>query len=278
MSKKLFCEYNRLFYNLSVFKGIVLRGIKNLGVKQFACNRQLEPLPFVVSSYMSSITENIKGIDIQLQENRKNNMARAGNAINGILVCPGEIFSFWKTVGNCVPAKGYSTALMERNGKLEKGRGGGVCLVASHIHNLVLGSPLDVCELHHHSDALFPDHKSHVPYEIGVSVAFNYIDYRFRNTSDQTIQLLIQPAPTSMFGEMRSEKPFPFRYELFEEDHHFTREGDTYYRNSMIYRKVFDRKTGKELDVEFLHQLHSKVMYDPSLIPPELIRADYASQ
>ena len=274
MPRKSFSEYNRFFYELSVLKGVFLRNISNFGIKNFARQKQFEPLPFVVSTYTSPAITELKGISSDMQENRKNNMVLAGKAVNGIIINPGEVFSFWETVGKCIPSRGYGTAFVVGKNGLSEACGGGVCLVASHIHNLVLGSSLEIFELHHHSDALFPDSGPHVPYGIGVSVFYNYIDYRFRNNSDQIIQLLLRPEPTTIFGEMRSEKPFPLRYELFEEDHHFAKEGDEYYRNSMIYRKVFDRKTNEEFPPEFLHKLHSKVMYDPSMLPPELVRVE----
>ncbi len=38
---------------------------------------------------------------------------------------------------------------------MRSGYGGGLCQMANMIHYLVLNSPLEVTELHHHSDALF---------------------------------------------------------------------------------------------------------------------------
>ena len=52
-----------------------------------------------------------------------------------------------------------------------------------------------------------------------------------------------------------------------EEDHHFRREGDVFFRNSRCYRFVIDRETGAQLDKELILENHSRIMYDPALIP-----------
>ena len=75
-------------------------------------------------------------------------------------------------------------------------------------------------------------------------------------------------------GELRSEKEFPYRYKLVEENHHFKKENDKYYRISQVYRLVIDRKTNKEVKKELILDNHSEVLYDYSLIPKEQIRND----
>ncbi len=71
---------------------------------------------------------------------------------------------------------------------------------------------------------------------------------------------------------MRSERQFPQRYEIIEEDHHFRREGEKYYRVSKIYRNVIDRESGRLVDKQLIRDNHSEVMYDYAQIPAELIR------
>ncbi|KYF38360.1 hypothetical protein SMIM3I_00353 [Streptococcus mitis] len=50
------------------------------------------------------------------------------------------------------------------------------------------------------------------------------------------------------------------------------KEGNYYYRNSMIYREKLDRITEQTLEKELILKNHSKVMYDPKLIPTEMIK------
>ena len=75
-----------------------------------------------------------------------------------------------------------------------------------------------------------------------------------------------------LYGELRSERTFPYRFELVEEDHHFHKEGDKYYRISKIYKNTIEKSTGKIVDRQLVLDNHSEVMYDYALIPEELIR------
>ncbi len=142
------------------------------------------------------------------------------------------------------------------------------------IHWLVLNSPLTVTELHHHSDALFPDERRRVPFGTGTSVCYNYLDYRFKNETDQDVQILVWIENGELCGELRSEREFPYRYKLIEENHHFKKEKDKYFRISQVYRIVIDRATNEEVRKELILDNHSEVMYDYSLIPKEEIRDD----
>ena len=73
-------------------------------------------------------------------------------------------------------------------------------------------------------------------------------------------------------GELRSEKEFPYRYKLIEENHHYRKEKDNkYYRISQVYRQVIDRKTNEVIKKELILDNHSLVMYDYTLIPEKEI-------
>ena len=220
------------------------------------------------------LVRRLHGVDLQLQQNKVTNIRLAAEKINGLLIRPGETFSFWYTIGKTSARKGYREGLVIRNSKVESGVGGGLCQMGNLIHWLVLNSPLTVTELHHHSDALFPDERRRVPFGTGTSVCYNHIDYRFRNDTDQTVQLLVWIDGDELRGELRSEKPFPHHYRLVEENHHFRKEGDKYYRVSRIYKDTYDKKTGKLLMHQLVLDNHSEVMFDYDLIPKEQIRED----
>ena len=135
------------------------------------------------------------------------------------------------------------------------------------IHWLILHSPLEVIEFHSHSDALLPDKGERVPFSTGTSVCYNSVDYRFKNNTDQAVQLLLWCDDERLYGELRSEREFPWCYKLVEENHRFEIEGDKYYRISKIYKETIDRFTGNVLDKKLVLDNHSEVMYDYSLIP-----------
>lgn len=269
--KKLFCERNQLFFKLAVQKGIFQRHIKDFISKdKFAKSKSKEKLPNLVSNYNSYLIK--KGTEIELQENKVVNVNIASSKINSLVVHPGEVFSYWRTIGTVTKRKGYKEGRVLRNNKLQPGMGGGLCNLANTINLLILNSPLEITEFHTHSDALAPDYGERVPLKDGTCVGYNYIDYRFKNTTDQDIQLYVWVENKTLYAELRSEKEFPWKYEIFEENHHFRKEGDNYYRVSQIYRNKIEKATGKVLEKKLILDNHSKVMYDYNLIPKELIK------
>ncbi len=275
MRRKLFCELGPTAYKISVLKCIFLRNLKDFfSNEKYACNKSEDELCNIVKSHSSLILRRLEGVDMVLQENKVTNLQLASDKINRIIIRPGETFSFWKTIGRPKEKGGYKEGLTISSRKgLGKGIGGGLCQEANMLHWLVLHSPLTVSELHHHSDALFPDERRRVPFGTGTSVFYNALDYRFFNGTNQTFQLLIWVEDNYLCGELRSEKPINERYKLVEENHHFKKEGNDYYRNSEVYRIITNKENGKSKK-ELILQNHSKVLYNHSLIPIEQIKDD----
>lgn len=273
MQRKLFCEINRTCYRISLAKEILRRNLKDLfSGQKIARERSGETLPVIVKSHSSILLRKLHGVDIRLQENKVTNIMLACSKINGLIIHPGEVFSFWKMIGNPTKRAGYKEGLVISKNNLSKGYGGGLCQLANMIHWLILNSPLTVIELHHHSDALFPDDRRRVPFGTGTSVAFNSVDYRFKNTTDQDVQLLVWCEDGDLCGELRTTREFPNRYRLSEENHHFRKENGKFYRISQVYRTTIDRQTGKEIQIELILNNHSEVIYDYSLIPKDQIK------
>lgn len=271
--KKLFCDMNPLFYKISEKKEIVRRHLQDKKSKEcFAKGSSAQKLPHLVASHESGLIKRGKGIDPALQYNKAVNIELAGKAISGIVIHPGEVFSFWKTVGNTTKRKGYLDGRVIEGNKIKPGIGGGLCNLANALHLMVLHSPLDITEFHNHSDALAPDHGAHVPFATGTSISYNNLDYRFKNNTDQSFQLIVWCEDEMQYTELRSERDIPYAYRLVEEEHRFRKEGEKYFRVSKIYRETLDKASGKVIKKELLLDNHSEVMYDYALIPKEQIK------
>lgn len=269
----LFCDIHPICYEISTQKEIFKRHIQNMQSKEsFADSYQEQALPNLVSSSQSGLIKRGKGIDPILQENKAVNIRLAGEKINGIIIKPGQVFSFWKLVGKISEKNGYKDGRVIIGDKIEAGMGGGLCNLANTLHLLILHSPMDVIEFHSHSDALAPDGEKRIPFATGTSIGYNYADYRFKNNTDQDVQILIWCDEDHLYGELRSQVPFPWIYRLVEEDHHFKKEGDKYYRISKIYRETLDKDSQEVLERLLVLDNHSEVMFDYSQIPVEQIR------
>ncbi|MDR2940627.1 MAG: VanW family protein [Clostridiales bacterium] len=269
----LFCDIHPICYAISTQKEICRRHLKNLlDGEKYARGFNAEKLPNIISKREIILIKKGVGVDPELQENKAVNLKIACGKLNGITIHPGEVFSLWITLGKITKRRGYKDGRVLVKNRVEAGLGGGLCNLGNVIHWLVLHSPLDVTEFHSHSDALDPDRGKRVLFNSGTSVSYNYIDYRFKNNTGQDIQLLLWCSSEKLHGELRSERCFPYSFELTEENHHFRQEGEKYYRVSQIYKNTIEKSTGNIINKSLALDNHSEVMYDYSLIPKEMVR------
>lgn len=228
---------------------------------------------YVAYSHKSLIRRKLGNVDMQLQENKAVNLAIAAPKINGIIINPGETFSFWKLVGRCSHRNGYKEGLTISSGKPTKGIGGGMCQFSNLIHWLALHSPLDIIEHHHHDNIdLFPDYGRQVPFGCGTSILYNYLDYRLKNNTDNTFQLIVYTTDTHLCGELRSSHPLDCKYHIIEENKHFVKQNGVYYRRNTILRRIVDKKTGNEIGIEEIKKSNARVLYSESYIDQSLLR------
>ncbi len=82
---------------------------------------------------------------------RVHNVGKGSSVVNGVLVAPGEIFSFNKTIGEVSQATGYKSAYVIRSGRTELGDGGGVCQVSTTLFRAILDAGLPITERQWHS-------------------------------------------------------------------------------------------------------------------------------
>ncbi len=74
------------------------------------------------------------------------NIQLSSSKFNGVLIKPGETFSFLKTVGKITKLEGYKEAYVINEGKTVLGDGGGVCQVSTTIYRAALFSGLPIVE------------------------------------------------------------------------------------------------------------------------------------
>ena len=240
MSRKLFCEYGPLAYKISLYKEAKKKDLEDLkNGKKFAKTINKKDFEYIWKGDTKILLRKLHGVDMELQKNKVKNLQIASKKIDGIIIKPGEEFSFWNLVGNATKRKGYVEGLVISNSQMKKGVGGGLCQMANMIHWLVLHTPLTVTELHHHSDALFPDSKRRVPFGTGTSISYKALDYRFKNTTEYPIQIRIWLDDTFLYGEIRSTVDLKDKYKIVEEDSYYAKEDDgKFYRNSKVYRII----------------------------------------
>ena len=269
MKRKLFCEISPFTYRLSMEKEILKRHAQDMLRKTlFAMERTEESLPVVVYRHNSLIRRRLGNVNMQLQENKVINLVLAVKHIDGLVIRPGQTFSVWKLIGRTSKRKGYKEGLIIAKGKPSQGIGGGLCQLSNLIHWLVLHSELTITEHHHHDGLdLFPDFGRQIPFGTGTSISYNYIDYRFRNDTQNTYQLRLWTDDEFLRGELRATELQPHTFHIHAENEYFSRENGVVYRNGEVYRDIIDRTSGQRIDSQLIRTNHARVMYD---YPPSI--------
>ncbi len=266
MARKLFCEISPLTYKISTQKEILKRNIQDKKADiNFATEKSKDTLPVVVYRHKSLIRRRLGNVDMTLQNNKAVNLAIAAPKVNRVLIRPGQVFSFWQLVGKVNEKRGYKTGLTIKGGSPSSDIGGGMCQFTNLIHWLVLHSSLTIVEHHHHDGVdLFPDFGRVVPFGTGTSILYNYKDYRFKNDTPYTFQLLITTDDEYLIGSLLCSDSLPNTYHIKVQDEFFSREDGVVYRNNKIYRETVDVITGNIIETQLIKTNHAKVMYDTS--------------
>ncbi|GAB3702935.1 hypothetical protein GCM10028815_11500 [Mariniluteicoccus flavus] len=193
----------------------------------------------------------------------RQNLRLAVAEVDRILIRPGETFSFNKTVGECTRAKGYVEGMRLSNGRAISGVGGGICQLANLLHWMFLHSPLTVTARSEHSFDPFPDKGRVLPWGVGCSIVYNYVDLIVRNDTDTTFQIFVGVGNRYLEGGLRADAEMAHSYKVFARDEQFIRSPEGYFRRNEIWRRVIDRRTGNRVGEEVLKKNCARVTYEP---------------
>ena len=224
------------------------------------------------ASHQTPLLRQLKDVDMVLQYNKITNLKLAVGKLDGMVLSPGEILSYWMCIGRTTKRKGYMEGMVLQSGTFRSGVGGGLCQLSNLIYWMTLHTPLTVLERHRHSYDVFPDSNRTLPFGSGATCSYNYLDLVIKNNTDQPFQLCLEVTDTHLQGSWCSDRPWPLRYEVVEKDHCMTREyWGGYSRHNALYRRVYT-PDDQMLSEEFLIENHALMMYQPFL--PQAVRTE----
>jgi len=115
---------------------------------------------------------------------RSNNLELAARKIDGVIVMPGEIFSYNKTVGKRTVESGFQEGLGYAAGKAVPMIGGGICQTSSTLYDAVVYANLEIVERYNH---MF--NTVYAGAGRDATVSWGTADFRFRNTRTYPIMI-----------------------------------------------------------------------------------------
>lgn len=208
-----------------------------------------------------------------LQRGKEINVGLAARAIDGVVLQPGQVFSYHRLVGRPSRLRGFKLGLELQDSQEAAGVGGGCCQVSNMLYWLAVNAGLGIVERHRHGFDLFPDHRRSVPFGCGATVFYNYRDLRFENTLQVPVRigLGIEDGPPDaarsrpariLVGRIDAASDPGLRVSVEERDHRFFEEGGVRMRENRIHRRIVDADGQLVEDAELAHN-RCEVKYDP---------------
>ena len=257
---KLMLWLGRCFYTLKRRFEWIFSDIK------FATEILLDRLPAPIFTHQSILLRQLKDVEMWLQYNKVTNLRLAIAQIDGLVIQPNQVFSFWYIVGNPTKQRGFKLGIVLDNGKVSTGYGGGLCQLGNLIYWMTLHSPLSIKERWRHSYDVFPDVNRTLPFGSGATLSYNYIDLQIENKTNHQYQFCLWLTNEHLCGEIRSDTESIYRYEIIEKNHLITGPiVGRYMRQNQLFRQIYDSSTNQLLNEEFVTENFALMMYSPLL-------------
>ncbi|WP_392551306.1 VanW family protein [Orbus wheelerorum] len=243
-NKKPLSHYHPLLYWLRVNQRRLFRWLHwSFSSRKYSlhCETELR-LPHRYKKHTSKLIRRLGDSDIKLQYNKVINLKIAVKKLNGVLIKPGEYFSFCRLVGKPTQKKGFVEGMELSFGEARKGIGGGICQISNLIHWLALHSELKIIERANHSFDPFPDEGRVLPFGSGAAIFYNYIDLVLYNPTDNIFQMVFTVGENQLEGELLCDHSREYTYHVYEKQHAFTKKQDIIYRQNEIWRDVLTKQ------------------------------------
>ncbi|WP_310962857.1 VanW family protein [Nocardioides terrisoli] len=231
---------------------------------RWAVRRPDTPAPYRIKQHGSLLMRQLGASEMWLQQNKVTNLRLASACVDGVAIRPGETFSFNRVVGNCTRRRGFVPGMRLSNGAARPGIGGGLCQLANLLAWMFMHSDLTIVERSEHSFDPFPDNGRVLPWGVGCSIAYNYVDLVVRNDTDATFTLSVAVGERYLEGELRSDREPARSFSVHARNEEFLRHEGRVFRRNQIWRDVIDRRTGNRVDEELMMENCALVVYEPT--------------
>lgn len=128
--------------------------------------------------------------------NRIYNITLASSRLNGVLVKPGETFSFVNTIGDVSSFTGYKQAYIIQGGRTVLGDGGGVCQVSTTFFRALLNAGLPIVERHAHAYRV-GYYELDSPPGLDAAIYTPTVDLKFKNDTGNHILIQTEVDPVN---------------------------------------------------------------------------------
>lgn len=195
-------ENNKLTITAEAVPGVAIE--REAGLRALIQTLQTENTPSrevklpttLVPAKVSRETINDLRLDTELSQGKTNfrgspknrifNIHRATEQYDGLVIAPGEEFSFVEYLGEVDGDHGYLPELVIRNNKTEPEFGGGICQVSTTVFRAALLAGLEITERKNHSYPV----QYYRPYGLDATIYIPRPDLKFKNNTPGAILMM----------------------------------------------------------------------------------------
>lgn len=163
------------------------RGLRDLGTRPRLARRGAIGVEF--EHLVSTVVQEVKGA--AFAEGKLANLRLGAARLDGVVLAPGETFSFWKLVGRPTAAAGFALGRTIRGDAVAGELGGGLCQLSGLVYEAGLRAGLTPRERHPHSRDLYAEADRFTPLGLDATVVWPYKDLRLINRLAVPVQLRV---------------------------------------------------------------------------------------
>lgn len=136
----------------------------------------MEAFPNLLGTYSTNYVNNA---------NRTTNLRLASDKINGVVLMPGDTFSFNSIVGPRTEEKGYKSAAIYSDGMVVDGVGGGICQIVTTLYNAAVKANMNITVRRNHT---FVPSYSQPGFD--ATVVYGSQDFKFVNSREYPVKIV----------------------------------------------------------------------------------------
>lgn len=231
---------------------------------RYAKTKSTVALPVHIYEAKTQLINENTGFDIKYQENKIFNLQLAAKPVNGVLIRPGETFSFWQLVRLAKKNAQYKEGLSVQDGKLVTEAGGGLCHLSNFLFWMFLHTPLTIVERHPHRIREFPSPDPNEPDGVDATVSEGWMDLKVKNPTGMTFQIILSFDEPCLYGSILADQVTPRRYDILNRDKRFYRRNGKLYEQVEVCRQEINPKTGQVLSESLLYADVFEIGYPPA--------------
>lgn len=226
------------------------------------------PFEYVVYETKSLLINENSGQDIKYQYNKVHNLKLATATMNGLVIDPGEAFSFWWLVKDAQKDEPFKPGLNLIRGKLSEVEGGGLCQLSVVLYELFLHSMLTTIERTGH-DSLSIYNATTKTHAMDATINEGWLDLKMKNNTEHRYQLVFEFDEEYMYAKILMDTKPDYKKTIYNQFYYY------YYDNQVVYLKssvdcIIEQPELNSVISQHLYTDTTRIDFDISLITEQI--------